>query len=116
MLAVDKFMDSATLTHLKHPYKVGEQMAYLQSQFAARMWMGKSQRILLKENRSFKIKLLTFYDHSLAELIYFYVSTIISMSNNSQICISSHDHSPQFSIHISYSVPLRHLTVSANSK
>lgn len=72
MLGIDKFMDSTTLTHLEHPYKVGEQMAYLQSEFAARMWMNKSQRILLKENRSFKIKLLTLYDHSLAEFIYFY--------------------------------------------
>lgn len=72
MLGIDKFMDPTTLTHLEHPYKVGEQMAYLQSEFAAQIWMGKSQRILLKENRSFKIKLLTLYDHSLAELIYFY--------------------------------------------
>lgn len=31
MFSVDKFMDSATLTLSEHPYKVGEQMAYLQS-------------------------------------------------------------------------------------
>lgn len=72
MLGIDKFMDSTTLTHLEHPYKVEEQMAYLQSEFAAWMWMGKSQRILLKESKGFKIKLLTLYDHSLAEFIYFY--------------------------------------------
>lgn len=46
MLAIGKFMDSSALTPLEHPHKVGEQKAYLQSQFAARMWMGKSQRIL----------------------------------------------------------------------
>jgi hypothetical protein len=60
------------LTYLEHPYKVGEQMAYLQSEFTAWIWMNKSQRIFLKGNRSFKIKLFTLYDHSLAEFIYFY--------------------------------------------
>lgn len=64
-------MDSNTLTHLEHPYKVARQMTYLQSEFAAWMWMRKSQRILLKGNNSFKIKLLTLYDHSLEEFIYF---------------------------------------------
>lgn len=37
MFGRDKFMDETTLTHLEAPYKVGEQMAYLQSEFAARM-------------------------------------------------------------------------------
>ena len=58
MLGIAKFMDSTTLTHLEHPYKikkkkkrnkkkkknkVGGQVAYLQFKFAAWMWMGKSQ-------------------------------------------------------------------------
>lgn len=72
MLVIDKCMDSTALTQLEHPHKVGEQMAYFQSVFAAWMWMGKLQRFLLKENKSFKIKLLTIYDNCLAELIYFY--------------------------------------------
>lgn len=37
MLGIDKFMDPTTLTRLEHPYKVGEQMAYLQSEFAAQI-------------------------------------------------------------------------------
>ena len=43
MLGIAKFMDSTTVTHLEHPYKVGGQVAYLQSKFAAWMWMSKSQ-------------------------------------------------------------------------
>lgn len=37
MLGIDKFMGPTTLIHLEQAHKVGEQMTYLQSEFAA--WM-----------------------------------------------------------------------------
>ena len=46
----------------------------------------------------------------------FMVSTIISMSYNPQICIFNYAHSPKFQINTSYTVPLRCLTVTADSQ
>lgn len=45
----------------------------------------------------------------------FMVSTIISISNNSQICISNHDYSPKFWIHILWAIPLSYSLQSQNN-